>query len=230
VSHFEFILGSSSPRRMELLEQIGLAFRVVKPHTDEIIREGELASDYVIRNAEEKALWVGEHLKVSEQNDESGKEKIIISADTIVVLGEKTLEKPLDHQDAFRMLKALSGQTHTVMTGVTLIGPLNKGVSQGQKVPYDHTLQMVTFRVHTQVSLKTLADEEILSYIRLGEPLDKAGAYAAQGVGSYMVERIEGSYANVVGLPVCDVVKKLDEYFGLKLWELFPSSHKRTTT
>lgn len=229
MSHWQFILGSSSPRRMELLGQIGLAFKVIKPQTDEIIRPGEAPEDYVIRNAQEKALWVGQHFKILENNTAHPTQTMIISADTIVVIDGKTLEKPLDHEDALRMLKALSGRTHTVMTGVTLIGPHRPHAPQSERTPYDKTQQMVSFRVHTQVTLKTLADDEIKSYVRLGEPLDKAGGYAAQGVGSYMVERIEGSYANVVGLPVCDVVKKLDEYFGLKLWELFPTSSIRTT-
>ena len=219
MSRYQLILGSSSPRRVDLLRQIGLTFQIVKPETDEIIQEGESPEDYALRNSREKALWVDQNVIAPSRSTGSDK-TVIISADTIVVIDGKTLEKPLHHEDARRMLKCLSGRTHTVITGVTLLGPSKPGIrTSPPNTDLETSRHMISFNVHTNVTLKHLSDAEISSYIRSGEPLDKAGAYAAQGVGSYMVERIEGSYANVVGLPVCDVVKKLDEHFGFQLWE-----------
>jgi septum formation protein len=197
------ILGSSSPRRRDLLAAVGLQFTVVRPGTEEKVRPGEGPEDYVRRNAREKGAWVAEH--ASKEQHPHG--FIVISADTIVVIGGLVLEKPVDRDDAVRMLGRLSGRTHEVMTGVT--------IQAGGAAP----AQPVTFAVHTRVRIKTLSPHEIDAYVRTGEPLDKAGAYAAQGIGSYMVESIEGSYTNVVGLPVSQVVECLEHTFAYPLWE-----------
>jgi len=187
------ILGSSSPRRQDLLSRVGLKFEIVKPETEEIRREGESAKDYVERNALEKGQWVCERVD---------KDDVVISSDTVVVLGERILEKPKSHSDAAEMLNLLSNDTHTVISGVC--------IKQGSKE--------VIFSCTTEVTLKKLSEREIEKYIATGEPMDKAGSYAAQGIGSYMVKNIKGSYANVVGLPIAEVVEILESDFQVSLW------------
>ena len=200
----QLILGSSSPRRRDLLDAVGLSYQVCKPDTPEIPKPGEAPEAYARRNASEKAAWVVDH--VSRQGQPAAG-VIVISADTIVVLDEAILEKPLNPAHAVEMLKNLSGRPHTVISGVTL-----------QSAFVDKP-QCLTFAVHTKVWIKPLGVAEIDAYVRTGEPLDKAGGYAAQGIGSYMVERIQGSYANVVGLPIAEVVSSLEQVFGYNIWE-----------
>jgi len=200
----KLVLGSSSPRRRDLLDAVGLTYTVVKPETPEVPLPGEMPEAYVRRNAAEKAAWVVAHGCAAEPSS-SG--VIVISADTIVVLDDQILEKPADAAHAKAMLRRLSGRWHTVISGVTLQAALG---------PRTH---LQTFAVHTRVLMKALGEREIESYVRTGEPLDKAGGYAAQGIGSYMVERIEGSYANVVGLPIAEVVQALEQSFGYTIWE-----------
>jgi septum formation protein len=199
------ILGSSSPRRKDLLAAVGLGYEVIKPDVDETPRPGEVPEAYARRNAEEKADWVARHLAGRASGYPAG--AIVISADTIVVLGDDILEKPRDKEHAAAMLTRLGGRTHTVISGVTLLGTLAPRLARRD-----------TFAVRTAVQMKPLSRREIDAYIRTGEPLDKAGAYAAQGIGSYMVQRIEGSYANVVGLPVAEVVERLERDFAYPLW------------
>lgn len=199
------ILGSSSPRRKDLLTVVGISYEVIKPETDELHRPGELPVDYVRRNAGEKCAWVSAHLKKTAGKYPNG--AIVICADTIVVLGDQILEKPQDQAHAKQMLRSLSGNAHTVYTGVYCQSILNGT---------EHTAWFVT---PTAVRIKHLLDGEIDSYIKTGEPLDKAGGYAAQGIGSYMVERIEGSYTNVVGLPVTELVQCLDHEFNFSIWK-----------
>lgn len=199
------ILGSSSPRRRELLSNIGLDYVVITPGTEEIPRQGEVPHAYVLRNALEKGEAVLRMAQAKTEDYPDG--LIVISADTIVVLDEDILEKPQDAGHAATMLERLSGRTHTVLSGVSL---RSWGAGEAREAH---------FVVTTRVKLKSLSPAEIRAYIRTGEPLDKAGGYAAQGIGSYMVERIEGSYANVVGLPIADVVEVLTRTFGYPLWE-----------
>jgi septum formation protein len=198
------VLGSSSPRRKELLSVLGLTFEVLKPETEETPRPGETPVAYVRRNADEKGAWIAARLAATPARYPHG--AVVVSADTIVVLGDDILEKPLSTGHAADMLRRLSGQTHTVVSGVSLRTAV-------QAVP-----RAVTFTVRTQVKIKDLSDREIQSYIRTGEPMDKAGAYAAQGIGSYMVERIDGSYSNVVGLPIAEVVQALERDFAFPLF------------
>jgi septum formation protein len=192
------VLGSASPRRRELLTLVGYQYDVIKPDIEEVPKPGESPVDYVRRNAKEKAKAVADKLAGSAPS-------IIISADTIVVLGGEILEKPRDADHAVEMLGRLSGREHTVVSGVTLM-------AVGAAAAVDE------FTVETRVKIKRLSDAEVRSYVRTGEPLDKAGGYAAQGIGSYMVERIEGSYANVVGLPIAEVVERLASRFQYSLW------------
>ena len=160
----------------------------------------------VLRNADEKGEWVFAHVRSAIKTKPRPRGFIVISADTIVVLGDDILEKPRDPADAAVMLSRLSGQVHTVYSGVTLLAD---GGGKSHKM---------SFVVTTEVRIKDLSQAEIQAYIRTGEPLDKAGGYAAQGIGSYMVKNINGSYANVVGLPIAEVVECLTKDFGYPLW------------
>jgi septum formation protein len=132
---------------------------------------------------------------------------IVITCDTIVVLDGHILEKPVDQADARRMLAQISGRTHTVISGVCVA-----------QVSGSKALRAKVFKVETQVTIKPLSTEEIAAYVATGEPMDKAGSYAAQGIGAYMIDRIEGSYSNVVGLPLTELVQCLRDDFDVHLW------------
>ncbi len=172
------VLASASPRRAELLRQVGLEFTVVEPEVSEDITNGEKPGEIVIKLAQKKALDVVSRL-------ESG---FVLAADTVVVCGKRTLGKPADHNDAARMLELLSGNKHEVYTGLALYdiagGCFQTGVSR------------------TKVWMKALEREYIDRYIESGEPFDKAGAYGIQGRGAIFIDKIEGCYFNVVGLPL----------------------------
>lgn len=189
------ILASSSPRRKELLEALGVTFKIVFPKTNEERILDETPTEFALRTSKEKAL------SVSEKVD---KESTILSADTIVVIENKILGKPNDESEAMKTLNMLSGKTHKVITAFTLVQPENK------------ILHMEA--VKTEVKIKNLAPREIEGYINTKEPMDKAGSYGIQGIGSFMVEEIKGSYTNVVGLPIAQVVEALQK---LNLFKLF---------
>lgn len=176
------ILASASPRRQELLASLGCTFSVEKPDIDETPHPRELPRNYAERLAEEKA-WA-----IQADND-----TVLIAADTIVVQGTTILGKPTSESHAFEMLSGLSGNTHEVITGVC--------VRKGDKV--------TVFSVSTKVIFRTLNKPEIVSYIATGCPMDKAGAYAIQGGAAHMVRAINGSYTNVVGLPLCELHEAL---------------------
>lgn len=173
-----FVLASSSPRRRQLLESIGLQFDVIPSAVPEELDRGETPEEYVIRLSREKAAAVAE----------TNRDRWIIAADTIVVLGDQVLEKPHDTADAKRMLAAIAGQTHVVYTGVT-VKCLQKNYAD-------------THVAVSEVRMLPLSAKEIDWYVGTGEPLDKAGAYAAQGAGALFIESIHGSHTNVVGLPL----------------------------
>ena len=168
------ILASASPRRAELLRAAGIDFTVRVADVDETQWPDEPPRDYVLRLSRAKAQAVA-------QADE-----LVLGADTTVVINNGTAGKPLDAADAQRMLRALSGQWHEVLTAVTLV--------QGNQMASDVEV--------TRVKLAPLSEAEIDWYVATAEPMDKAGAYGIQGYASRFVERIEGSYSNVVGLPV----------------------------
>lgn len=170
------ILASASPRRAELLRNAGIDFTVEPAHVPEEPRPDERPLVYAQRLARDKAR------AVFARNSDS----VVLGADTIVVVDEYLLEKPLDEADAARMLRLLSGRTHQVITGVCLCA-----------AHYEVTQAEIT-----QVSFGPLTDDEISGYIATREPMDKAGAYGIQGIASRWVERIDGCYFNVVGLPV----------------------------
>jgi septum formation protein len=197
----KFFLGSSSPRRKELLESVGLEFEIVKPEVEEKHRAGELPQAYVERNARTKGLWVRDCPIATTASGNY----VVIAADTIVTIDGEILEKPTDEADARRMLKMLSGRPHQVLTGVGLF----EGRSAQRTLVYTEV---------TTVVFKNLSPLEIDAYIKTGEPFDKSGGYAAQGRGSYMVQSIQGSYSNVVGLPTSSLVDRLQSDFGINLF------------
>jgi septum formation protein len=180
-----FILASASPRRRELLGSIGLAFEVRPSHVPEVRRQGEAPEEYVARLSRDKAGALA--------NDNPS--RWVIAADTTVLLGEELLEKPADAQDAQRMLATIAGQTHIVYTGVTL-----QNVEHGWRD---------TRVAETEVRMLPMSTEDIEWYVSTGEPLDKAGAYAAQGIGGVFIESIHGSFSNVVGLPLATLFQML---------------------
>jgi septum formation protein len=174
------ILASASPRRAELLAAAGIAFDVRPAHIDERIRPGENAASYAGRVAEEKARAV--HANAAGRP--------VLAADTVVVIDGQVLGKPADADDAKRMLRMLSGRAHQVLTAVVLAGSGSGPAS------------LLTGTEVTTVEFALLNKAEIEWYVASGEPSDKAGAYAIQGLASRFVTRIDGSYSNVVGLPV----------------------------
>lgn len=173
-----FILASSSPRRRQLLESIGIAFDVIPSHIPEERRDGEAPEEYVARLSREKAH------AISAQHPD----RWIIAADTTVALDDLVLEKPVDGDDAKRMLSTIAGKTHIVYTGVTLT----------RAEPHRIDTHVAT----TEVRMLPMTARDIDWYVATGEPLDKAGAYAAQGLGGMFIDSIHGSFTNVVGLPL----------------------------
>jgi len=179
------ILASSSPRRKELLSTLGLNFMVVPPHIEEEVVKGENPQEHVARLSQAKATEIGKAFR----------DCWILGADTIVFIEGEVLGKPQSEAEAYLMLKKLSGREHTVLTGFFIYHPRNQ--------------KFFSEVVESRVKIKQLEDEEIKAYIKTGEPFDKAGAYAAQGRGMFMIEKIFGSFTNVIGLPVCEVVNAL---------------------
>jgi septum formation protein len=191
------ILASASPRRRELLRHAGFDFDVRPSHVVEQIQPSERPEQFARRAAREKAMHVAASCPPG---------SFVLGADTVVVIDGKTLGKPSDLKDATRMLRLLSGRTHQVHTGVCLVR------APGEIVALEHETTSVTFR--------ELDEEEIRAYVASGEPLDKAGAYAVQGLASKFVTRISGCYFNVVGLPVplvCEILKPLEKLVLEKL-------------
>jgi septum formation protein len=191
------ILASASPRRQELLRNAGIRFTVKPADIDEAPLAGESPRDCAERLAREKALAIFR----------SEPESYVLGADTIVVVDEAMLGKPRDAEDAARMLRLLSGRTHAVITGVCLVGP----VASGQWSVASKTENPRSVSESTLVTMCALSEDEIRDYVATGEPMDKAGAYAIQGIASRWIPRIEGDYSNVVGLPVAQVYAMLRE-------------------
>ena len=189
------VLASASPRRAELLRQIGLEFDVVISNAPEEVPSGPLDPGKLVMDlAAAKVTQVAHSLTT---------ESVIIGADTVVVLDNRILGKPASPEEAVAMLTALSGEKHRVFTGVALAEAA--------------TGKLVTDYEMTEVTFRTLSPAEIRAYVNTGEPLDKAGAYGIQGLGAVLVERIEGCYFNVVGLPLSKLVRML-EGCGVSIW------------
>ena len=173
-------LASSSPRRRQLLEMLGIPVQVLAPNISEVRRPVETPVDYVERLAREKALGVPGRL--------------VLGADTTVVIRDEVLEKPVDAADALRMLKKLQGRTHQVVTSVALVA--------------DETIHQATDV--TNVVFRRLGESFLETYVATGEPMDKAGAYGIQGYGAALVERIDGDFFGVMGLPIRLVLELLE--------------------
>jgi septum formation protein len=181
----KIILASQSPRRRYLLERAGLRFAVIPSRLDETSVTASSPDAYVRDLAVAKAMDIGQKYPAS----------WVIGADTVVVAEDRVLGKPATTAQARDMLRQLSGRMHQVLTGYCICRRSDE--------------RMFADTVRTDVLFKTLTDEEIEWYIQTGEPFDKAGAYAIQGIGTFLVKRINGSYTNVVGLPVCEVLEFL---------------------
>ncbi len=189
------ILASRSPRRQELLAKVGISYTVVEAEVEEIFPEGMPTERVVVNLAMDKAAWVGKRYP----------ENWILAADTVVALGDAILQKPRDAADAAAMLARLSGRSHEVFTGYCLKNRAEGKVRWGVE--------------RTVVTMKPLTDREIEGYVKTGEPMDKAGAYAIQGIGALFIRKIYGSYTNVVGLPLAEVVTLLMEEEVVSPWE-----------
>jgi len=175
------VLASESTRRVDILRTLGISFSIIPPDIDERKKREESIRDYVLRIAAEKAKKVGALFP----------DKWVIGADTVVVHKGKVLGKPKSEEEAMEMLTALRGKWHKVLTGYCILN-MSKQTSCKDVV-------------ETKVFIKDLTDEEIRRYIKTSEPFDKAGSYAVQGKGGFMVKEIKGSYSNVVGLPICEI-------------------------
>jgi septum formation protein len=184
------VLASASPRRADLLRAAGIAFVTVPADLDESRHAGEQADAYVRRLAWAKAAAIVT----------AGESRAVLGADTVVLVDDHVLGKPEDARDAQRMLEALSGRAHQVMTGVAIIAPN----PPGQDGPADARRSLIRVST-TLVEFAVLSPDDIDWYVASGEPMGKAGAYAIQGLASRFVTRIVGSYSNVVGLPVAEV-------------------------
>jgi septum formation protein len=181
----KLVLASGSPRRRKYFEDLGLSFSVHPPDIEESQQPGELSQAYVKRLAEEKARAAA-----------VGKEDAwIVAADTVIQFRDMILEKPVDKEDARRMLMLLSGTDHLVQTGVCLF---NKGSGICEVI-----------LVSSQVFFWKFSADTARAYVESGEPMDKAGSYGIQGKGAFLVRRITGSYSNIVGLPLCETVELL---------------------
>jgi len=190
-----FILASKSPRRNELLRQMGFDFEVIPSRVAENFVQTESPEEHVIRLAEAKAK------DVALENPD----RWVIAADTIVYINGSVLGKPKDRGEAVQMLRRLSGQEHWVLTGF-FVCHLEKTKSDKEAV-------------QTAVKVKGLTPNEIDWYVQTGEPFDKAGGYAIQGMGAFMIESIRGSYTNVVGLPLCELIQMLNRLGAITISE-----------
>lgn len=206
----QIILASQSPRRKELLEQIGLEFEICPAKGEEIITKSipeEVVMELSKQKAEEIAAMVSsytdEHKDITTPSD-----ILVIGADTVVAYDGKILGKPVDEADAKRMLSMLSGNTHSVFTGVTLV-LIDKSGRAGELVFFEKT----------DVKMHKMTEQEIERYIATGEPMDKAGSYGIQGKGAIYIEKIDGDYNNVVGLPITRIYQELKKIgIDIYLW------------
>jgi len=192
----KLVLASGSSRRRELLEQIGVHYISKAMDIDETPYSGELARDYVARMAKEKALAALPAFP----------DAVVLASDTSVILDGEILGKPESEAHAVSMLTRLSGNQHQVLTSIALAKYEQEAISIEVEV------------VETQVEFDALSDQQILDYVATGEPMDKAGAYGIQGKGALLIKGIQGSYSNVVGLPLTETGKMLQR-FNVPVWQ-----------
>ncbi|MCL4130167.1 UNVERIFIED_CONTAM: hypothetical protein GTU68_063280 [Idotea baltica] len=187
----KLILASNSPRRKELLSSIGLELEIVPADVDETFIVGNTAAEEASRLSLAKADKIASEFPG----------RFVLAADTIVAIGDKLLAKPEDEAESVAMLESLQGRTHSVVTGCAIVSSSPKSQN--------------VFHVETKVTFKSSSKEELLSYSRSGDPFDKAGGYGIQGVGAFLIASIDGSYTNVVGLPLAEVT---DVLLTLGVW------------
>jgi septum formation protein len=193
------ILASASPRRRDLLGSLGIAFEVVPSHAPELRRAGEDAARFARRIARDKALEVAERCP----------QRYVLAGDTVVAVDDSVFGKPADRREARQMLRTLSGRTHRVLTAVAFLEP-------------DGHLEETL--VETRVEFRRLSEEQIESYLDSGEPFDKAGAYAVQGLAKGFVAGVHGSYTNVVGLPIDEVAALLQRRLAVDVGATGPAA------
>lgn len=192
----QIVLASASPRRRELLASVGIQFQIIPSHIDETQQPNEEPEAFVLRLSQEKATEVAQRSTVSG--------RWFIGSDTIVLCDGVILGKPESQQDSVNMLRMLSGRSHQVISGYAILDR--------------HNNQWRSRSITTDVTFRSLTEREIEGYIASGEPADKAGSYAIQGLGAFMVTAISGSYSSVVGLPLAQIVTDLQQ---LGAFELF---------
>ncbi len=200
-SQHQLILASMSPRRISLLKNLGLEFEVLPSGIDEIVDPSLTPEEVVAQLAEQKALDI--FSKIKDRISQSDKPFLIIAADTMVVLDGELLGKPADRAEAIQMLEGLSGKSHEVQTGVAVVRAEKIAGNSGIKK------SIVSLVESSKVTFRPLQRAEIEAYVDTGEPMDKAGAYALQGIGAALVSKIDGSDSNVIGLPVARTVELL---------------------
>lgn len=212
------ILASASPRRKELLEQAGAVFEIIPAKGEELITKEEpreVVMELALQKAKEVAALVPEQesaaspekVKVQTSNlSADGEEMVILGADTVVACDGRILGKPVDEADAVRMLSVLSGNTHSVYTGVAVVWKK------------DGNEQIFQFYEETKVTMYPMSQAEIEAYVKTGEPMDKAGAYGIQGKCAIYIEKIMGDYNNVVGLPIARIYQEMKR-LGIEIYE-----------
>ncbi|RWS12810.1 N-acetylserotonin O-methyltransferase-like protein [Dinothrombium tinctorium] len=217
LSKQRIVLASSSPRRVDILKNIGLHFEVIPSQFEEELEKDSFSHpcEYVKENAKQKAIEVWTRLAAGGE-----KPDLVIGGDTVVTIDESICEKPKDEQHAFAILKKLSGQKHTVFTGVALVtkplsegdgGNCSSGTDGERSATNSNSNEYVvtTFHEATDVIMCEMSDNVINAYIKTGEPMDKAGAYGIQGIGGTLIEGIRGDFYNVMGFPVHRFCKEL---------------------
>jgi septum formation protein len=190
------VLASASPRRREMLERFGIPLTVIPSDLPEEFQPGETPAEHVLRLSRSKAR------QVAQRPDVPG--RWFIGSDTVVLRDQTVLNKPVDRQEAMAMLTSLAGRQHQVLSGYAVLDRQTDCYEDGV--------------VSTTVEFRELTARQIAGYIATGEPLDKAGAYAIQGIGAFMVRRIVGSYTSVVGLPLCEVIQALEKLGAVRLF------------
>lgn len=201
MSEIQIVLASASPRRREMLERLGIPIAVQPSDCDETVLPGETPEAHVVRLSRAKAA------EVAKRDDVPG--RWYIGSDTVVVCDDAILGKPQDEADAVRMLRLLAGRTHRVVSGYAVLDRQSD--------------TEIAEAITTRVTFRQLTDAEIARYIASGEPADKAGAYAIQGLGAAFVARIDGSYTSVVGLPLCETVAALEQLGAVTLFAHLPN-------
>jgi septum formation protein len=201
------VLASASPRRQDLLRNAGIPYTACPANVPESLHPGEMPEEFALRLAREKAAEVWGRLQNA---DDSAPPRFVLGADTIVLVDNAVLGKPENAEDAKRMLRLLSGRSHLVLTAVCLMG------AEAATGNIEASFFEDTRSENTRVFFDPVSEKEIQGYVAHGEPMDKAGAYAIQGIASKWIGKIEGDYSNVVGLPVRLVYQMLREHGAMQ--------------